>query len=236
MANLRSLVSLIVYASMVMVQPITAKRLLTPAADDDESSKHFDAQEFKSLLCQHICPSPEPECPTEIVTSRSNLGVAIPDNGAVTPARVTLPVVLDAGCGCTIDNVAIAFGIDHTRVGDLVMELLSPDDGDVLLAVPPEDSDANLVAGNKITFDDSASGAKDPQTLGANVDGSDNILGGIYFAEGSEFGEVDPVNGLGLFNGTAVAEGDDWTFVVTDYVPGNAGTIQSVELTITCAE
>jgi len=78
MANLRSLINLIVCASMVMVQPITAKRLLAPAAADESSKQTFDAQKFKSLLChflelkfmhhsdsssykgdwlEHICPS-----------------------------------------------------------------------------------------------------------------------------------------------------------------------------------
>ena len=154
MANLRSLVSLIVYASMVMVQvqPITAKRLLTPAAD--ESSKQtFDADKLKSLLChflelkfmyhsdsssykgdwlEHICPSPEPECPSQYVTSLSNLGLDIPDAIPDIPdpgqAFVSIPVTLKAGCNCIVDNVAIAIGIDHRRVGDLAMYLLSPDD------------------------------------------------------------------------------------------------------------
>lgn len=135
------------------------------------------------------------------------------------------------GCDCAIDNVAIDIGITHTRVGDLLMGLLTPL-GDVVTLVNQPPSAANLVSGNKITFDDSDPGAKDPQTLGDDVDMLDNILADTYFAEGLGSGAVDPVNGLGKFNNKNAA--GDWTFRVFDLVADNTGTIESVELTITC--
>ena len=155
------------------------------------------------------------------------MGVAIPDPG---DALVTLPVTLNPGCNCTAANVAIDIGITHARVGDLIMTLSEPDVEFVFLVSQPP-SNATLVAGNKITFDDSVVGALDPLTLG---DGNDPIPPGTYFAQGNNTGEVDPVFGLGLFNGTAAA--GDWTFTVFDLVADNIGTVESVELTITCAE
>ena len=161
------------------------------------------------------------------------MGVAIPDADPADPALVTLPVTLNPGCNCTAANVAIAIGITHPNVGDLIMTLKEPDVEFVFLVSQPP-SDANLTASNLITFDDSASGALNPQTLGNGLGTDDPIPEGTYFAQGNNTGAVDPVFGLGLFNGTAAA--GDWTFEVFDLVANNTGTVESVELTITCAE
>ena len=123
------------------------------------------------------------------------------------------------------------------------MTLFSPPLGqlgvstEVLLVFRPP-STANLVAGNKITFDDSVDGALDPQTLGDGLGSDDPIPAGTYFAQGNNsIGEVDPVNGLGLFNGLVLVDpADNWTFRVFDIAAGNTGTMESVELTIECAE
>ena len=141
---------------------------------------------------------------------------------------------MNTGCGCTVANVAIAIGIDHPYVDDLAMFLLAPDGVGVLLVGRPP-SAANLVAGNKITFDDSVVGALDPQTLGANVDINDNIPTGTYYALGDGTGGYPNAAGLVKFNSITAA--GDWKFVVFDLTSdGNDGTIESVELTITCAE
>jgi len=138
---------------------------------------------------------------------------------------------LEEGCDCTIDNVAIALGINHEYVGDLRMILSSPVAGGANLVDQPS-SDANLVSTNVITFDDRVV-ARDPQTLGDDVDGSGNILAGTYNAQGdgSGFGNSE---GLGRFNGTVLPEAGDWTFEIVDFFSGNTGTIESVELAITC--
>ena len=62
---------------------------------------------------------------------------------------------------------------------------------------------------------------------------NDNIPAGTYFAEGDGSGEVNDGGLIGQFNGETAA--GDWTFGVADSVTGNTGTIESVELTITCA-
>ena len=299
MANLRSLINLIVCASMVMVQPITAKRLLAPAAADESSKQTFDAQKFKSLLChflelkfmhhsdsssykgdwlEHICPSmtstngakagkvaksiktstakssksksgksmttttstapvtttTTTSCPTEIVTSGDDLMTPIPDADPINPGevQVIIPVELEEGCGCIVDNVAITIGINHTNVGDLFMLLVSAAGTQVNLVKEPP-SDANLVASNLITFDDSTL-AKDPQTIGD----TDPIPADTYNAQGSfspppNATYPDPT-GLGLFNGTALPSEGNWTFTVFDSFADNIGTVESVELTITC--
>ena len=142
---------------------------------------------------------------------------------------------MNTGCGCTVANVAIAIGIDHPTVGDLGMQLFPPDSFFGVLLVDGPPSAANLVAGNKITFDDSVVGALDPQTLGANVDINDNIPTGTYYALGDGTGGYPNAAGLVKFNSITAA--GDWKFVVFDLTSdGNDGTIESVELTITCAE
>jgi hypothetical protein len=166
------------------------------------------------------------------------LPAAIPDGDFV---FVDLPVELEEGCDCTVANVAITFGIDHPNVRDLGMGLFSPDfTVGVLLFGGSPPSDANLVPGNLITFDDSAGGALDPRNIGSNVDGSDNILTGTYYAQGDLSNSIgafypDPDGLIGLFNGKVLPAAGDWTLVVDDGFFGNSGTIQSVELTITCA-
>lgn len=157
-----------------------------------------------------------------IVTSGTGLPVAIPIG--IDGVAVTLPVELEEGCGCTVANVAITIGINHPNVGDLEMALFSPRDAvprnAVFLVFRPSPSDANLVAGNKITFDGNA-GAPGVE-LGDIVDSSGNIAAGTYNAVGD----------LGKFNGKTAA--GDWIFGVDDFSSGDTGTIQSVELTITC--
>jgi len=178
--------------------------------------------------------APTPPCPSEISATLTELALDIPD---LTPVVVTLPVTLNAGCSCTIENVAIAIGINHPNVGDLLMRLFSPDGNGVNLIFRPASS-ANLVSSNKITFNDRSVGALNPQSLGSDTDGSGNILAGTYFADGNGSGEVNGAGLIGLFNGKVLQdiEGDDWTFIVDDVQQGDSGTIESVELTITCAE
>ena len=161
--------------------------------------------------------------------------VAIPDNdpsGVSTTIFVTLPVTLEEGCGCTVDNVAITIGINHPVVFDLGMGLVSPN-GDTVTLVDHPFSSANLVAGNVITFDDSVDGALDSDDLGANVDINDNILAATYFAVGDFSGTVN-AGGLEKFNGKVLQPARVWTFVVDDFSCDNTGTIVSVELKITC--
>ena len=179
-------------------------------------------------------------CPpqTEIVlngrdSSLSDLPVGIPD--PVEGCRgcggtVFLP---DITCGCTIANAAITLGIDHPRVSDLAIFLLVGNTFVNLVRFPP--SDASLVPGNLITFDDLTL-AKDPQTIGD----TDPIPADTYNAQGSLSPPSNPtypdlVNGLEKFKGLNVSFRTKWRFEVKDTVAnGDIGTIESVELTITC--
>ena len=167
--------------------------------------------------------------------------VAIPDGGGV---GVAIPVTLEAGCNCTVANVVIALGINHTRVSDLIMAPASPDFDDVLLVFKPPSS-ANLVSSNKITFDDTPDvNTKDPRNIGNGLGTSDPIPADTYYAQGSNPnvqtqpaappGAYPDNEGLGKFNGKTVA--GDWRFFVSDFASGNNGTIESVDLIITCAE
>ena len=124
------------------------------------------------------------------------------------------------------------------------MVLIAPDSDEVLLARPPFQFSSNLVSTERITFDDSVDGALDPRLLGDGLGPADDIPRNTYFAQGllssnilfDPIGEVDPVNGLGNYTGTA-AEGN-WTFEVRDLglSLGFTGTIESVDLTIRCEE
>jgi len=186
-------------------------------------------------------------CPPLYVVNGTGLPAAIQDSFFFGPTLVTLPVELEEGCGCTIDNVAIAIGIDHPFVGYLAMALLPPDfnftfsndDDAVVLVYDQEEYDANLVSSNKITFDDTPdANTKDPQTLGAGLGTDEDILAGTYYALGNDTATIgadypDLVNGLGKFKGETAA--GDWTFGVFPVPFPVNGTVESVELTITCA-
>ena len=69
-----------------------------------------------------------------------------------------------------------------------------------------------------------------------DVDASDNILAGTYFAEGDGSGEINDFGLIARFNAKVLPAAGDWTLEVLDLVAGNTGTIESVELTIECAE
>ena len=131
-----------------------------------------------------IAVTPPNSCPTKIVTSGIGLPADIPDSDP-SGVEVTLPVELEEGCGCIVDNVAITIGINHPNVGGLLMGLISPDNTQVLFLNRP----------------------------------------GSY---------PDLVTGLEKFNNKNAA--GDWKFVVFDFAAGDTGTLESVELTIECAE
>ena len=145
------------------------------------------------------------------------------------PAPVPLPVDTEEE-DCTVDNVAIAIAIEHERVDDLLMKLKSPNGDEVPLRRPSifGGQAAGSSKDNLIIFDDSFSGALDPQEL--IVDADDNIIAGTYFARGKD---PNP-EGLGKFNGME-AEGT-WTFEVIDFKDRKVGFIYSVEMEITCEE
>jgi len=178
-------------------------------------------------------------CATGIVTTFTGDPVGTDDGGST---FVDLPVKLEEGCDCNVANVAIAIGIDHQNVGDLFMLLfpfVSASDQVVLVNQPT--STANLVSSNKITFDDTPdANTKDPQTLGVGLGTDEDILAGTYYVQGTNTATIgadypDLVNGLGKFNSLTAA--GNWRLSVFDLVQnGDTGTIQSVELTITCAE
>ena len=62
-----------------------------------------------------------------------------------------------------------------------------------------------------------------------------SIPSGTYYAVGNEDGAYPNVEGLGFFNGQTAAGGNGvWTLFVVDFFADNIGTVESVELTITC--
>lgn len=151
--------------------------------------------------------------------------------------EVTLPVEFKEDCDeCIIKNVAITVGINFPFGGSgrTSMDIESPAGPNAksakLLDVDLDESESQLVSKNKITFDDDAAGALDPNDIFQNIDADGNIRAGTYLSEGNPK--------LGTFVGTGLDDDDpvegNWTFVVENVSCGNEGTIESVELDITC--
>lgn len=112
--------------------------------------------------------------------------------------------------GLQVSDVNVNLVIDHTFVGDLVINLISPSGTKVpLLANACEDLN-NINA----TFDD---------------DGVDLVCSGNPVVSGI----VKPLGDLSAFRGELVT--GEWTLEVQDTAPGDGGSIQSFSLEI-CAE
>ena len=176
-------------------------------------------------------------CRRPIVTN----GIGLPTQFVnAAPAIVTLPVERS---GCSVDNVVIALGIDYTAAGRLIMNLNSPDGTGVILVAsaqgdgsPGGNDVSNLVSANPITFDDSSTNIN-PQLLGDGGNTFFDIPAGTYNAQGNgnDPNDVYPnSDGLTKFFGLD-AEGV-WTLDVVDVFSSGTGTVQSVDLTITCLE
>ena len=166
--------------------------------------------------------------------------------------------------GCTVKNVAVDVGIERMSIGQLKLSLVapsSPDGGErftdlkrVNLVYEPQGDIDSSVGGdrsslskdNLITFDDSAADAMDPQSMGIGVEKFEPIPAGTFYAQGNNRkwdyrGPATPSvypneYGLKSFNGQS-AEGS-WFFKVDgNFMEGTyEGTIESIELRITCEE
>lgn len=149
---------------------------------------------------------------------------------SIKDTEVTLPVEFKEDCDeCIIDNVAITVGINFQLNGNIAMYIESPAGPNAksakLLDFGTGDGLSQLVSKNKITFDDDAAGALDPNDISQNTDADGNIRAGTYLSEGNPT--------LGTFKGFNDPVEGNWTFVV-DNLSDNEGTIESVELDITC--
>ncbi len=136
------------------------------------------------------------------VSASAAPGLAIPDGGSVTTS-------MEISQAIDLEHVDVVLDIDHTRIGDLTVTLISPEGTEsVLVHRPEKDPD-------------------DPESLGQEADGirftfgTTNAFGesGVgtwqLKVEDSESGEVGILNSwtLNLYGG--VADGND-TYVYTD--------------------
>jgi subtilisin-like proprotein convertase family protein len=145
----------------------------------------------------------------------SQQGVQIQDfTGVPQPATSSLTVPAGAfGAGVIIGDVNVTVNINHTDVGDLQLDLISPAGQDIRLVNQGDTVGLNYV---NTTFDDQAG-----QTLAqANANG----------VTAPYTGSFRPVQRLAaLF---AANPAGTWTLVATDLASGDSGTIQNWTLTI----
>jgi len=127
---------------------------------------------------------------------------AIPDNS---PVGLTDTITLPAGSvGGTITDVDIEVELDHTYLGDLLIDVSSGGTGVPLFEACSTEANLN------VTFDDS---------------------GGVFSCASSDIGAVvQPLSSLGAFNGGVV--GAEWTLFIEDELGADTGTLQQWCVTI----
>jgi subtilisin-like proprotein convertase family protein len=131
--------------------------------------------------------------------SANNLPVGIPD-----ASSISIPIVVSTNT--TIADVNVRLNISHARVGDLVIQLRSPNGTKITLS--------NRRGGNgsgysNTTFDDAAT---------RGISGAASPFGASF----------KPETSLAAFNGGSTQ--GTWTLIVADAVRGSIGRVNSVTL------
>lgn len=170
-------------------------------------------------------------------TSTPAVPVNIPD-GTANPIFDQIDTSVDFGVAATVTFVSIDLMLNHTWVGDLEVVLRSP--GGVALTIMarpgnaapegdfegPFGSNADFVAGNPITFIDSATtSAEDMGTV--NVVGGD-IQASSYFPDPTDW-DTD-IATFAAFVGDPAA--GLWQLELRDYAGGDAGQLVGWTLNI----
>lgn len=131
--------------------------------------------------------------------SSTNLGINIDDNTGV----FTQSHVINIPDATTIADINIGMDITHSYIGDLGIEIVSPNNTTVTLKTSSDcDSEENIIT----IFDDNA--------VGFNCFNSDNNIS-----------QKSLNDLLEVFNGESAA--GDWTIRLGDFQPGDTGTLNS---------
>lgn len=165
------------------------------------------------------------------IVDNSGAGFAIPDNDAA-----GMTSVINIGANECITDVEITlFGTNHTWIGDLVIQVTSPNGSTADLAVRVGDttggSGDSSDLGGDYTFTDAGGDLWAAANAGAN---GDVIAPGPYTATGigdAATGTGTPVSLAGLFGGEKTAGA--WTLFIQDNAAGDTGDIAGWGLNIT---
>ncbi len=152
--------------------------------------------------------------------------------GDTTPSLDYLDTSGVFGPGDTIISISVSVTLSHTWVGDLAIELISPDGPELPLLARPGSSAGNEATGNPfgnprnlvsttLTF---AGGATSAETRGGSP--PNNIPDGTYAP--APDGWLTDISTLAEFIGLQ-ADGI-WTLRVGDYANGDTGTFESWSL------
>ena len=176
--------------------------------------------------------------PAGAATFTSTPNTAIPD---IDPLGLSDTIDTSGSFGPAelVSSVSVVVSIDHTWVGDLVIDLTSPD-GTLLRMLsraratmpdgqtegPPFGDSSNLDSANPVSFQDGA--ATSAETLGIGIGNNASIPAQIVFADADGW-TTDITTFAGFIGETA---GGNWTLTVADYATQDLGTLVSWSLII----
>ncbi len=132
-------------------------------------------------------------------SSATNLGINITDNsGSLTQSNIIN--ISDSG---TIEDINIGMNITHSYIGDLAIEIVSPNNTRVTLKTPSDcDSEENIIG----VFDD-------------------NAVAFNCFNSANNISQKSLNDLLQTFDGESIS--GDWTIRLGDFQPGDTGTLNS---------
>ena len=185
-----------------------------------------------------------PAAPAASFTFVSTPNAALADGAGDDDAFATFDTIDTSvffGPGFEVTDVSIEVMLDHTWVGDLAIELVSPGGlelqvlarpgstiGDEQTGAPWGDS-SNLDPGSPITFSDA--GTASAETLGQGVGGGSDVPAGSYTPDADGWSS-DIASFQEFWWRTA---GGDWTLRVGDYANADTGTLVEWRLHLTAA-
>ena len=172
--------------------------------------------------------------PEFMLTAENTTGGDIPDNSE---AGIEYPLtVAGVPLGATVTDLSVDLAIEHTWVGDLIIELRGPN-GEVLNLVarpgaPPgtlgDSSNAAATAEGTISFDDNAASGVNAEDMGATILGSEVICldDGIcnYFPNDQSTFFSDIIGG---------DPNGEWNLFVSDNGGGDTGFVANWALNVT---
>ena len=206
-------------------------------ADEEETKANYDHVPVGVVAADPITPL-TPTCET----ISASPAIAIPDDGYDgTLASMTCATMdLSASSPWVVEDVEVTLGIDHTWAGDLTIKVEGPDGSIATLVQRPGDNtlpddgtgccgnNADLEAGSPITFSD-ASG-NDAELMGDSGDDICAVDGICDYAPNHD--QATPDTGMATFAG--IQGNGVWNVCVGDSANLDIGTLQTVELNVSC--
>ncbi len=199
-------------ASVVCVQTITVMDMTDPVI--------VCAPDITLECDQPTSPSP---VGSFVFTASPNTAWADATTGLVASEMVSLAGI---PAGAVVTGVYLDIGMDHSWIGDLVIDVVSPGlTENVLSSLCGNDS--NISA----TFDEWASG---PAVCSGYDDGAGDheTCPGYYLVDATISGNVQPAGNFDNFIGQPLTNGDNWFLNITDNTGGDGGCLHDFGITI----